>query len=197
MKFMIENCAASCEKQPGVRKVEVMPIGEDEPQFFDLTAEDVNGNVLDFEEFDGYVTLVINCARKCGSTEEYYKILEHMHNIWPYTLEILAFPFWNKALEETPDSCPSEKDIDKKYNKKIHVMKEVELNGPNTHPVYKFLKNKFNQDAMDESYATFFLINPDGNLVEEHFGTTPSQIKMYIQKHLKEDLAGRSKIGEL
>lgn len=196
MDFMLKNCAASCEKQPGVRKVEVMPIGEDEPQFFELSAEDVHGNILDFEEFEGYITLLVNCARICGVTEQYYTMLEHMHEVWPYTLEILAFPFWKSDSQERPE-CPSHKEADLRKGRKIHVMKEVELNGPNAHPVYQFLKKKFNQETIDESYATFFLINPDGNLVEAHFGTSPSQLKLYIQKHLKEDLAGRAKISEL
>uniref|UniRef100_A0A7R9Z229 ShKT domain-containing protein n=1 Tax=Pseudictyota dubia TaxID=2749911 RepID=A0A7R9Z229_9STRA len=196
MEFMLKNCAASCEKQPGVRKVEVMPIGDDEPQFFDLSAEDAHGNVIEFDDFEGYVTLVVNCAKICGATEHFYKALDHIHDVWPYTVEILAFPFWKKDTNETPETCPSLREAELSKDRKIHVMKEVELKGPNMHPVYKFFKNKFNQEV-DDSYSTFFLVNPDGNLVEAHFGTHPTAIKQYIQKHLKEDLAGRAKIGEL
>ena len=77
-KFMVKNCAASCEKNKnksgtdklgtGIRKVEMKPIKEGDPSFFDLSAEDAKGNTVEFEEFDGYVTLVVNAARRCGES---------------------------------------------------------------------------------------------------------------------------------
>uniref|UniRef100_A0A7S1Z6W0 ShKT domain-containing protein n=1 Tax=Trieres chinensis TaxID=1514140 RepID=A0A7S1Z6W0_TRICV len=194
MEFMMKNCPASCEKLPGVAKVEVKPISDDEPQFFDLSATDAKGNTIDFEEFEGYVTVIVNAARKCGHTEEWYRGLDHLVEIWPYTLEIMAFPFRSKVIDEDPDSCPSHKASDLSKKRKFHVMKEVEVNGPNTHPVYKFFKNKFEMDEINEHYATFFLVNPDGTVVEAHHGQSFVNLKNYISRHMSSDLAGQAKL---
>ena len=118
--------------------------------------------------------------------------------IWPFTLEIVVFPFRSFHVTENPADCPSHKKSDLSKERKFHVMKEVEINGPNAHPVYKFFKALFEiEEFIDESYVTFYLVTPDGNSVESHQGPSQEGIKRYIADHMKYDLAGRAKIGEL
>ena len=118
--------------------------------------------------------------------------------IWPFTLEIVVFPFRSAHVTENPADCPSHKKSDLSKERMFRVMKEVEINGPNAHPVYKFFKALFEiEEFIDESYVTFYLVTPDGNSVVSHQGPSEEGIKRYIADHMKYDLAGRAKIGEL
>ena len=70
-------------------------------------------------------------------------------------------------------------------------MKPIEINGPDTHPVFKYLKQLFDMEEMDPNFAHYFFVNPDGNLVELHYGASYNTLKSFIERHVKEDLGGR------
>lgn len=120
-------------------------------------------------------------------SELFYETLEHMHSINPYTLEILAFPFDHPNITTT--SCNDElRALEKRKDRKIHIMKPVELNGPNTHPVFKYLKDLFRIEEIELDFSHYFFVNPDGNLIELHYGASYNALKGFIDRHVKEDL---------
>lgn len=69
-------------------------------------------------------------------------------------LEILAFPFENKAI----DISKCREDIlstEKKGGNKIHIMEAVEINGEKTHPIFKYLKKLFDMEEMDPNFSHY------------------------------------------
>lgn len=60
---MQQNCPQACHKKttrpPQTRH-------DDDQRFYDLTAKDANGKVVSMENFEGYVTVIVNAARVCG-----------------------------------------------------------------------------------------------------------------------------------
>ncbi|KAL7507404.1 hypothetical protein ACHAXN_007057 [Cyclotella atomus] len=188
--FMQQNCPEACHKKTS-RAPELRSV-PDNNDFFDLKAKDANGKVLSMENFEGYVTVIVNGARVCDHSELFYNSLEHMHSINPYTVEILAFPFDHPNITTT--SCIDDlRAIEKRKDRKIHVMKPVEINGPNTHPVFKYLKKLFDIEDMEPNYAHYFFINPDGDMVELHRGASYNALKTFIDMHVKEDLRVKKK----
>ena len=82
-------------------------------------------------------------------------------------IEIVAFPFDHpdgdfEKCRQTNEAI--EKRADKEY--KIHVMEPVHINGPDTHPVFRYLKESFDMDELDPNNTYNFKINPDGNTIE-------------------------------
>lgn len=137
-------------------------------------------------------TCVANQSTSTDHSELFYNSLEHMHSINPYTVEILAFPFDHPNITTT--SCIDDlRAIEKRKGRKIHVMKPVEINGPNTHPVFKYLKKLFDIEEMEPNYAHYFFINPDGDMVELHRGASYNALKTFIDMHVKEDLRVKKK----
>lgn len=57
----------------------------------------------------------------------------------PLGLKILAFPC-NQFLKQEPKSEKEIKEFASKYGVKFQMFKKIEINGPNTHDVYKYLK---------------------------------------------------------
>ena len=115
-----------------------------------------------------------------------------MHSVYPYALEILAFPFEHPNI--TIDSCRDAiESVEKKGGHKIHIMEAVNINGEQTHPVFKYLKNLFGLEEMDPNFAHYFFVNPDGNVVELHYGASYKTLKGFVDRHVKEDLRDKKK----
>lgn len=109
-----------------------------------------------------------------------------MHSIYPYALEILAFPFDHPAI--SIDNCRDAIEAgEKKKGRKIHVMEGVDINGPKTHPIFKYLKKTFDMQEMDPNFSHFFFITPDGNKIELHRGATYNDLKRFVDQHVAGD----------
>ncbi|KAL7527126.1 hypothetical protein ACHAXR_004338 [Thalassiosira sp. AJA248-18] len=182
--FMQKNCPESCHEKTH-REPETRHISDDQEEFYELSAKDANGKVLSMENFEGYVTVLVNAARVCDYSEIFYETLEHMHSIHPYALEILAFPFETENADI--DSCRDAIEAaEKKGGKKIHIMEAVSINGENTHPVFQYLKKLFDMEEMDPTFSHYFFINPDGTLIELHFGASYNTLKAFVDFHMKD-----------
>ncbi len=182
---MQQNCPLACHKAT-YRPPETSTT-HDIDEFYQLSATDANGKVMSMENFEGYVTVIVNVARLCDYTELFYNTLEHMHAIYPYALEILAFPFNNPDVKI--DSCIEQIEADEKgllREHKIRIMKPMD--GPDSHPVFDFLKKPFKVEKLESGFAYYFFINPDGNVIEMHYGASYNALKRFIDHHVKEDL---------
>lgn len=190
--FMQRSCPESCQKKvhettkpPEARKIP----DEKQDELYELSAKDARtGKAISMENFEGYVTVIANSARVCGFSATYYEALEHIHSIYPYALEVLSFPFDHPnipAMDECKDEIVA---LEQKEDRKIHVMEPVEINGPNTHPIYKYLKSVFDMDEMDMNFAHYFFINPDGNVIEVNYGISYTVLKRFIDTHVHNDL---------
>jgi hypothetical protein len=64
---MYENCPESCHRHTH-KPPETRRVPDDKEEFFELTAKDASGKVLHLENYEGYVTVVVNGARVCGKS---------------------------------------------------------------------------------------------------------------------------------
>lgn len=189
---MFKTCPISCEKQPGIVKSFQKKYVRGDPLFFDLSAGTAEGNVIDFERFEGYLTLIVDVARDCAHMDDFYTQMEHLQSIYPYTVEVLVFPF---RPADWDDGCSTDfQKIDTKKGRKIHIMEECNINGPNTHPVYKYLKDTFELDDLNDAYATFFVVNPDGNAIDMILPDNFNDIQSHVERHLNDDLSRSEKL---
>ena len=184
--FMQKNCPESCHKKT-YREPEVRGMSEDQSEeFYELSANDANGKKISLENFEGYVTVIVNAARVCDYSEVFWETLDHLHSINPWALELLAFPF--NHPESDIKKCKNEiAQSEKSSRHKIHIMEGIEINGPNTHPLFQFMKELFDMEEMNPNFAHYFFINPDGNYVELHYGASYANLKAFVDHHVKSD----------
>ncbi len=117
-----------------------------------------------------------------------------MHSIHPWALEILAFPFEHPYINI--EKC---RDDIIKYEKtggmgRIHIMQAVHINGPDTHPIFRYLKGLFDMDEMDPNFSHYFFISPDGNFFELHYGASYNTLKIFVDHHVRTDLGDKRKM---
>lgn len=73
---------------------------DDAELFWELELSMPGSKKLTFDRFEGYVTLAVVIPLMPGMAQYYYDMLEHIHKVYPFTIEILVFPI---RREDYPD----------------------------------------------------------------------------------------------
>ena len=155
--------------------------------FYDYSAKDIDGKEKSMSDYSGKVVLVVNTASKCGFTPQ-LKDLEYLYKEYKdLGLEILGFPC-NQFLNQEPGDNKDVKNFcEINYGVTFDMFEKIDVNGSNTHPIYKYLKNQgkgiFTKDI--KWNFTKFLIDRNGNVVKRYSPTTsPLKIKEDLDKIL-------------
>ena len=53
-------------------------------KFYNLSAKDIDGNVVDFSDYKGKKLLIVNVASKCGYTSQYLSLIHISEPTRPY-----------------------------------------------------------------------------------------------------------------
>lgn len=157
-----------------------------EKSIYDFSVKDIDGKELPLSKFKGKVLLIVNVASRCGLTSSNYTELSHLYEKYKTQgFEILAFPC-NQFGGQEPGSNPEIKQFAcTRFKAEFPIFDKVEVNGPNTAPVYQFLKSSaggFLGDLIKWNFEKF-LVDKNGKVVERYPPTTsPFQIEKDIQK---------------
>ncbi len=159
-----------------------------ETRFYQFTARSLQGKEISMDTFEGKVVLVVNTASKCGFTPQY----EGLENIYKkykdQGLIILGFPCNQFGNQEPGTEREIEEGCLINYGVTFPMFSKIEVNGPNAHPIYKFLKNSlpgFLGKSIKWNF-TKFLIDRSGTPVKRYTSSTvPEKMVVDIEKLLK------------
>ena len=117
---------------------------------YDIEVTDIHGKTLSLAEFKNKVMLIVNTASECDYTVQ-YKELEALYQKYKdQDFVVLGFPC-NQFDEQEPGS---EQDIlsfcQSHYDVSFPLFSKINVNGPNTHPLYQLLK----EEAKDPTGGT-------------------------------------------
>ena len=168
----------------------MLQAGEKMQSFYDFNATDIIGVEHNMTEYKGKVVLVVNVASECGFTPQYEGLQELYKTHHAKGLEILAFPC-NQFKEQEQGTHKEIQNFCKvNFGVTFPLFEKIEVNGENTHIIYKFLKKEAKGLLGTESIKwnfTKFLIDRDGNIIERYGSTSkPKKIEKDIVKLLKE-----------
>ncbi|KAL9655851.1 hypothetical protein ABK040_000913 [Willaertia magna] len=157
--------------------------------FYEHTAIDAQGNTINMEDYKGKVILIVNVASKCGFTPQYEPLQKLYEQYKDKGLEIFAFPCNQFAGQEPGDNQEICQFVKQKFNIGFKIFEKIEVNGDNTHPLYKFLKKEgkgFLTDAIKWNF-TKFLIDKQGKVYHRYAPTTnPKDMEGDIIKLLEQ-----------
>jgi len=156
------------------------------PTFYDLKAEQPNGQILPFEELKGKVVLIVNTASKCGFTPQYKGLQELYEKYKEKDFVILGFPCNQFGGQEPEDDESIGEFCQLNHGVSFPLMKKSDVNGDNSSEVYKFLKSQkagiFGLTRIKWNFEKF-LIDKQGNVVNRWASTTtPSAIEAEVAK---------------
>ena len=157
---------------------------------FDISAVDIEGQEYKLGDLAKgcKCIMVVNVASKWSLTNKHYQQLVKIHQEYrDKGFEIFAFPC-NQFLSQ--ESCSNEhikKFVKNKYGVEFKMFSKIEVNGKNTHDVFKFCRE--NSPLFDEGRKTMqsipwnftkFLINDKGQV--EAFFTPKEDPEDWIDK---------------
>lgn len=155
---------------------------------YDLTAKLNNGTDSKLSDYKGKTLLIVNTASKCGFTPQYKELQALYSQYKDKGFEILAFPCNQFGKQEAGNNEEIQSFCDLTFNITFPLYEKVEVNGDNTHPLYKTLKSQKKGILGTESIKwnfTKFLVNKNGDVVKRFAPTTkPSALASEIEKLL-------------
>ena len=108
--------------------------------FYDFSAETLDGQPAPLSAYKGKVVLIVNTASKCGFTGQ-YEGLEALYETYrDRGLVVLGFPCNQFGAQEPGDAAEIASFCSLTYDVKFPMMKKIDVNGPEAHPLYIWLK---------------------------------------------------------
>ncbi len=136
---------------------------------------------------DKKCVIFVNVASECGLTQSNYTQLVQIYQKYrDQGLEIFGWPC-NQFGAQEPKANPDILQFAcEKYSADFPLFEKIDVNGPNTHPVYQYLKSNssLNGGNITWNFAKF-IVAPDGRVV--HFASPrdePSSLVPLIEKVL-------------
>ncbi|BES90132.1 glutathione peroxidase [Nesidiocoris tenuis] len=162
---------------------------KDARSVYEFTVKNATGEDVPLETYRGKVLLIVNIASLCGLTASNYKELVDIDQKYREAgLRILAFPC-NQFGKQEPGTNEEVVCFARKNNANFDIFGKIDVNGPDAHPLYKYLKNAQSGwfgNAIKWNF-TKFIVNKEGIPVERHAPTTPpSKLIPSIEKYLAE-----------
>lgn len=106
----------------------------------DIALTRLDGTQENIDQYQGKLWLVVNTASKCGFTPQY----EELEALWQQYqhrgLVVMGFPC-NQFMHQEPGSNQAIASFcDLNFKVSFPMYSKIEVNGPETHPLYAWLK---------------------------------------------------------
>jgi len=158
-------------------------------KIYDFKALTSKGKELDFKDFEGRVLLIVNTASKCGLTPQFEGLEKLNRQYRDQGLTVIGFPCNQFANQEPGSDSEIEGFCQLNYGVTFQMMKKVDVNGSEAHPVFKYLKEQTRSMLFGSRIKwnfTKFLISRDGETVKRYAPTTkPGKLEADIRQMLR------------
>lgn len=138
---------------------------------YTTTVKRIDGTEAQLEDYKGKVLLIVNTASKCGFTPQFKGLEKLYEDFKDKGLEILGFPC-NQFLSQDPgNDAEIQEFCSLTYGVSFPMFSKVEVNGDNTHPLYKILKSEakglMGSEAIKWNF-TKFLVDKEGKVLKRY-----------------------------
>ena len=135
---------------------------------YDYSATLADGTTASLSDYKGQVLLIVNTASKCGFTPQ-YEGLEKLHATHKDAgFAVLAFPCNQFGSQEPGSTEEIVEFCEMRFQTSFPLFEKIDVNGTNSHPLYKHLKSEVKGLLGTERIKwnfTKFLVNRDGEVV--------------------------------
>lgn len=152
---------------------------------YDFSAKTITGEVKNLSDYKGKVLLIVNTASKCGFTPQFASLETLYKKYKDRGFEILGFPS-NQFANQDPGTNKEILDFcTLNYGVTFQMFEKIDVNGRDTHPLYRFLKEKASGSFGKNIKWNFtkFLINKNGEVVKRF---APNVDPLKIEKDIEE-----------
>jgi glutathione peroxidase len=154
---------------------------------FEVTA--IDGETFPLERYRGRPLLIVNVASRCGMTPQYAGLEALYRKFKDRGLVVLGFPCNQFGGQEPGSAQEIDSFCRQQYDITFPMFMKIDVNGPDAHPLFKFLKSQkkglLGTEAIKWNF-TKFLVDGPGNVIAR-FGPreTPERFEPEIERVLK------------
>lgn len=170
----------------------LMVSASDPTNFYDYAAVNIDGQSIDFSEYQGKVVMIVNVASKCGYTPQYEELQELYVAKKDEGLVVLGFPSNDFGQQEPGSDTEIKQFCSANYGVTFPMFSKTPVTGESIHPVYKFLTSEKLNGVMNSEVKWNFqkyLVDRNGKLramYKSGESVTEAEVKEMIDKLLVE-----------
>jgi glutathione peroxidase len=145
---------------------------------YEFQAETLDGHPAPLTDYRGQVVLIVNTASKCGLTPQYEGLEALYRKHKDKGFSVLGFPCNQFGGQEPGDAAQIADFCSTSFDVSFPMFSKIEVNGPQAHPLYAYLKKEKKGVLGSEGIKwnfTKFLVSRDGQVVERFAPTTTPQ----------------------
>jgi glutathione peroxidase len=153
---------------------------------YDFSAKSLQGKTVALSEYKGKTLLIVNTASKCGFTPQYEGLEKLYEKMSARGLTVLGFPCNQFGRQEPGSAEEIGAFCQMNYGVSFPMFDKIEVNGPNAHPLFGFLKSAQPGVLGTRNIKwnfTKFLVDKSGKVVDRFAPMTkPEDIEKSIEK---------------
>lgn len=157
-------------------------------KIYDIEVNTITGRRQMLSDYVGQALLVVNVASKCRFTPQYEGLEALYRKYRDRGFAVLAFPCDQFGHQEPGDEEQIREFCSVNYDVSFPMFAKIEVNGENTHPLYRKLKKAAPGILGSEGIKwnfTKFLVDPQGEVVARYAPTDrPEKLAAAIEKVL-------------
>jgi glutathione peroxidase len=152
---------------------------------YDYTATSIDGKDVPLSTYRGNALLIVNVASRCGFTPQYKGLEELYRKYKDQGFQILGFPCNQFGSQEPEGEAEIKTFCEMNFGVTFPLLAKFEVNGPQAHPLYKYLVQAkpgiFGTEKIKWNFTKFLI------------GRQGEPVKRYAPKHppsaLDEDIS--------
>lgn len=123
-----------------------------------------------------------------GEREKLARDFKRLLKITPkQSIEFVVFPIVSND-ERNGKECADFSEVFTTAGGKsgnVHMMETANVNGPDTHPVYQYLKDVVGLEELMNDLSTLMFVNPMASQIDVLEGQSYDKVKKYSTEHLQ------------
>ena len=152
-----------------------------EKVFYDFQIESINGEIINFKEYENKVVLLVNTASYCGFTKQYDDLQKLWDQYKSKGLIVLGVPS-NSFNQEKKKNSEIKKFCEVNFNINFPLTTLTEVKGNNAHEIFKWAKENHGKSAIPKWNFHKLLINKMGKIEETYSSLTKPTSKKIISR---------------
>jgi glutathione peroxidase len=152
---------------------------------YEFSAHTLDGRPVSLDEFRGRVLLIVNTASKCGFTPQYAGLEQLYRTYRERGFAVLGFPSNQFGAQEPGTEAEIGAFCEKNFGVSFPLFAKVDVNGPQAHPLYQFLRRAkpgiFGTGGIKWNF-TKFLVDRQGHVAGRYApSTSPKDLAAAIE----------------
>ncbi|GLR11565.1 glutathione peroxidase [Chitinimonas prasina] len=152
---------------------------------YDFAANRLDGTPENLDAYKGKVLLIVNTASECGFTPQFTGLQAVYEQFKDKGFEVLGFPCNQFGGQEPGDAEQIGAFCQKNFGVGFPMFEKIDVNGDDTHPLYKYLKTSakglLGTEAIKWNF-TKFLVDREGKVIDRFAPSTkPEELVSKIE----------------